>query len=121
MEIRDRYNAMRSRAAALSKEYLCGGYAGSNEPANFRNRDYYPMLKRLGVRKIVPHTARKSFISANVKAGTRPEILQAIVGHADYNTTLQFYTKLSPETLVDAVENISLLPTNYQQNTSGEK
>ena len=38
-----------------------------------------------------------------VKEGLPPEMLQKILGHADYSTTANIYTHIDAETLVSAV------------------
>ena len=43
-----------------------------------------------------------------VKEGLAPEMLQKILGHADYSTTANIYTHIDAETLVDAVTNALL-------------
>ena len=106
-----RYTRIRQRALDSGGTRLIDGYSGSHDVSNFRKRDYYPLLDSLGIERKVPHTSRKTFISANVEAGTRPEILQTVVGHADYDTTLKYYTKFSPETLSAAVNKA----VSYQQ------
>ena len=84
---------------------LLSGYVGQKTVANFRRRDYYPLLDRLRIPRITPHAARHTFTSWAVKEGIVPEVLQKILGHADYSTTANIYTHIDAETLVKAVEN----------------
>lgn len=83
---------------------LLSGYVGQKTVANFRRRDYYPLLDRLGIPRITPHAARHTFTSWAVKEGVAPEILQKILGHADYSTTANIYTHIDVDTLVKALE-----------------
>ena len=47
--------------------------------------------------------------SRAVKEGLPPEMLQKILGHADYSTTANIYTHIDAQTLVDAVTNTLLI------------
>ena len=109
-----RYERLRTLALSSGGTRLIDGYTGSKDPSNFRKRDYYPFLASLGIERKKPHTTRKTFVTANVRAHTPPEILQAVVGHANYNTTLQFYNRFSLDDLSDAINNAA----NYQQITN---
>lgn len=88
---------------------LLSGYTGQKVVANYRNRDYYPLLEKLGIQRRTPHATRHTYTSRAVKEGMAPEILQKILGHADYSTTANVYTHMDVETLVKAVENDSNL------------
>ena len=103
-------------AARAEGELLISGYSGQKVIGNFRKRDYYPLLERLGIPKKTPHATRHTYTTRAVKEGLAPEMLQKILGHADYSTTANIYTHIDAETLVDAVTN-SLL-TNAE---SGKK
>lgn len=83
---------------------LLSGYTGQKIYANYRNRDYYPLLDRLGIERKTPHALRHTYTSRAVKEGMPPEILQKILGHADYSTTANVYTHIDIDTLVKAVE-----------------
>lgn len=83
---------------------LLSGYTGNKVVENFRDRDYYPLLKKLKIKKKSPHATRHTYTSRAVKEGMAPEILQKILGHADYSTTANVYTHIDTDTLVKAVE-----------------
>lgn len=85
-------------------EQLLSGYTGQRVPSNFRRRDYYPLLKKLGISEKSPHAARHTYASRARKSGMPPEILQKILGHADYNTTANIYVHTDIEELIKAVE-----------------
>ena len=55
--------------------------------------------------KKTPHATRHTYTTRAVKEGLAPEMLQKILGHADYSTTANIYTHIDAETLVDAVTN----------------
>ena len=66
--------------------------------------------------KKTPHATRHTYTTRAVKEGLAPEMLQKILGHANYSTTANIYTHIDAETLVDAVTNALL--TNAE---SGKK
>ena len=85
-------------------ERLISGYAGQRVSDNFRRRDYYPLLDRLGITRKSPHATRHTFASWAVKKSMQPEILQKILGHANYSTTAEIYIHSDAEQLIKAVE-----------------
>ena len=86
---------------------LLSGYVGAKDLTNFRRRNYYPLLSKLGIRKISPHTTRHTYASWARHSGMAPEILQKILGHADYSTTANIYVHTSAEELIFAVDYFS--------------
>lgn len=91
-------------AAQAKGPLLLSGYTGQHIPNNFRRRDYYPLLDKLGIPRKSPHATRHTYASRARRDGVPPEILQKILGHADYTTTANIYVHTSPEELVAAVE-----------------
>ena len=83
---------------------LLSGYTGDKVVANFRRRNYYPLLDKLGIERKTPHATRHTYASRARKAGVPPEILQKILGHADYSTTANIYVHTDIEELIKAVE-----------------
>lgn len=83
---------------------LLSGYTGQRVPNNFRRRDYYPLLDKLGIERKTPHATRHTYASRARRGGMPPEILQKILGHADYSTTANIYVHTDVEELVKAVE-----------------
>jgi site-specific recombinase XerD len=51
---------------------------------------YYESLRRAGVRKLSPHACRHTAATALVEAGVQPAVIQMILGHTDYATTMQY-------------------------------
>ena len=88
---------------------LLSGYVGEKRLENYRRRNYYPLLARLGIERHTPHATRHTYASRAVKEGMSPEILQKILGHADYATTANVYTHIDLNTLVQAAESVSNL------------
>ncbi len=91
-------------AAMANGPLLLSGYPGQQVPANFRRRDYYPLLERLGIRRLTPHATRHTYASWARKSGMAPEILQKIIGHSNYSTTANIYVHTDPSELIAAVE-----------------
>lgn len=105
---------------AVGKEKLLDGYKGNHDPANFRNREYKALLDRLGISKAkTPHATRHTYTTRAVKEGLSPEVLQKVLGHADYSTTANIYTHIAPEDLVksvnDAVTNTLLTKEEFEK------
>lgn len=91
-------------AAQADGPLLLSGYTGDKVAANFRRRNYYPLLDKLGIERKTPHATRHTYASRSRKDGMPPEILQKILGHADYSTTANIYVHTDVEELVKAVE-----------------
>ncbi len=91
-------------AAQADGPLLLSGYVGQHTPDNFRRRDYFPLLGKLGIERKTPHATRHTYASRARKGGMPPEILQKILGHADYSTTANIYVHTDIEELVKAVE-----------------
>ena len=90
---------------------LLSGYTGQKVYANYRNRDYYPLLEKLGIERKSPHATRHTYTSRAVKEGMPPEVLQKILGHADYSTTANIYTHIDIETMIKYVEKDNVADT----------
>ena len=91
-------------AAQADGPLLLSGYTGQRVPNNFRKRDYYSLLDKLGIERKTPHATRHTYASRSRRVGMPPEILQKILGHADYSTTANIYVHTDVEEFVKAVE-----------------
>lgn len=92
-------------AEIATGDTLLSGYSGNKDIKNFRNRNYYPLIDKLGIERKTPHATRHTYASRAAAAGMKPEILQKILGHADYSTTANIYVHSNIEELVKAAEN----------------
>lgn len=90
--------------ANAKNDLLISGYSGQKVIANFRKRDYYPLLGRLHIEKKTPHATRHTFASWAVANNIRPELLQKMLGHADYSTTANIYEHFDIDQLVSAID-----------------
>lgn len=100
--------AYRELKANSKGPLLIDGYTGNKDPANYRKRDYYPMLESLGIEKKPPHKTRHYYATAAVKAGVRPELLKEMIGHASYSTTIDIYTHQAKDDILAAAKQITL-------------
>lgn len=91
-------------AECATGEQLLSGYIGQHNAPHFRQREYYALLKRLGIERKTPHAARHTFASIARKNGVPPEVLQKVLGHADYSTTANIYVHTDVEELIGAIE-----------------
>lgn len=91
-------------AKRAAGDLLLSGYTGDKVAANFRRRNYYPLLDKLGIERKTPHSTRHTYASRARKSGMPPEILQKILGHTDYSTTANIYVHTDIEELIKAVE-----------------
>lgn len=69
----------------------------------FREKCYYPALEKIGVRPLSPHCTRHTCATMLSAAGARPEDIQKILGHTDYDTTANTYIHQSINTLKNAI------------------
>lgn len=105
-------------AEHASGDLLLSGYTGDKIINNFRKRNYYPLLEKLGIPKKSPHSTRHTYASRARRAGMRPEILQKILGHSNYSTTANTYLHTDITELLEAVEfDSNLLVTEKEQKT----
>ncbi len=70
----------------------------------WRDIHYYPLLSRLGIRKINPHKTRHTFATRIAAAGGNISALQKTIGHASYSTTANIYTHPDMEALKKLIE-----------------
>ena len=87
-------------------ELLLSGYDGDKVVANFRRRQYYPLLDSLGIERKNPHCTRHTFITWAINNNIKPETLQKMVGHTKYETTLGYF-QADIDELVAAIESHS--------------
>jgi integrase len=104
-QVKSYFDYFKDRAG--DAELLITGYDGNRDIHNFRNRDYYGMLDALGIERKSPHSARHTYASRAVQAGMPPEMLQKILGHADYSTTANIYVHTDIDALVQAAKLIN--------------
>lgn len=98
---------------AQGGKYLVQTAAGTpKNKDNFRDREFYPTLDRLGIMpapkkgekpRLTPHCTRHTFISMAIASQVPPEVLKLLVGHAQYSTTVDFYDHEDFGRLMEAI------------------
>jgi integrase len=76
------------RAWPLPRE----GGGGPLVYGSFRKRYWAPMLRRLGLPAVTPHSARHSFISTLQAQGVEVGLVAKLAGHKSAVVTLSHYT-----------------------------
>ena len=89
---------------------------GKKNARNFREREFYPLLEELGIldkndeqRRLTPHSTRHTFASLMVQAGAQPELLQKIIGHEKYETTIDTYTHFTCDDIESMVSQVNII------------
>ncbi len=67
------------------------------DPENFTKRDWARALRRSGLRRIRFHDLRHTYASLLIAQGAHPKYIQAQLGHASIQTTLDRYGHLMPD------------------------
>ena len=100
---------------------LLSGYTGQHVAANFRRRDYYPLLERLGIRKMSPHSTRYTYTSWAVESDIKAAHLKKILGHKSITTTIDNYYHTTPEQLIKAVNDADVTNTLLTRKNNSSK
>ena len=75
---------------------FCGTDGEPIDPDNFAHRDWAGVLRRAGLRRIRFHDLRHTYASLLIAQGAHPKYIQAQLGHASIQTTLDRYGHLTP-------------------------
>lgn len=102
------YNKLRTDAIKKRGELLVDGYAGNKDAKNFTARDWKALMRECGIVGMTPYNCRHTFATCAVEAGVKPEILQQILGHADYSTTVDIYTHMDKADILSESGKIKL-------------
>lgn len=107
-EVRPEFAYFKQKAIAAGGGRLIDGYDGNRDIRNYRNRDYYGRLADLGIEKKSSHTCRRTYATTARLGGMEPEVLQKILGHAQYSTTANDYivAEKDIEHLIKAAESL---------------
>lgn len=101
-----------------SKYLICSRKGTKINDQNFRNRRFYPLLESLNIippvkkgekPRLTPHSTRHTFISMMVDKDAKPELLKVIVGHEQYETTIDFYNQISKEDIKKLIDTVNLI------------
>ena len=94
---------------------LVSGYSGNRSCANFAKRDWKELMAELKIDGMTPYNCRHTYATMAVQSGVKPEILQKILGHADYSTTVDVYTHLDLNEIVAAGTSVAVTDTLQTQ------
>ena len=105
------------------------GYMGNQSAGNFRRRDYYPTLERLGIRTpertMRPHSCRYTLATRGHSLGIDNDTLVKILGHADFDTTSAYYIQADLDKLHSEMSKIDDLsakrPRSDQTRKTGKR
>lgn len=114
-------NAIRRQRIAQNEERLergglwrdhglvfCSTVGTPMNPDNFIKRSYKPLLKRAGLAQIPSHCLRLTFATLMMPNG-HPKVIQEMLGHARISTTLDTYSRVSPDMQDEAVKRFGML------------
>jgi integrase len=76
---------------------FCSADGHPIDPDNFAHRDWARVLRRAEVRRIRFHDLRHTYASLLIAQGAHPKYIQAQLGHASIQTTLDRYGHLMPD------------------------
>ena len=76
---------------------------GPIDPTNLYNREYKPLLKRVGLEGFTFHALRHTFATALLSRGEHPKRVQSLLGHASITQTMDTYSHLIDDIGADAV------------------
>ena len=104
----DAYRKLLHSARAAGGARLIDGYTGNKQSANYTKRDWKELMSKLEIPDMNPYNCRHTYTTLAVRSGVKPELLQKMLGHADYATTVDVYTHLDTADLLTAVQTITL-------------
>jgi integrase len=88
---------------------------------NFAKRTVRPVLEKLELGWYGWHAFRRGLGTNLNQLGVEPKDIQAILRHADFQTTMNFYVKSVPKSAQKAMENLELLIcSQYAVNVANE-
>ena len=109
----------------MGAHHLIDAYAGNKNASNFAKRDFRDLMDEIGADGMTPYNCRHTYSTLAVRAGVRPELLQKILGHADYSTTVGIYTHLDIDDIVATAQSIDvtskLQANKKRRNKSNQK
>lgn len=112
------YQSLRAAAIESGCEKLIGAYSGNKNYRGFYERDWKRLMESLCIEKMTPYNCRHTFVTMAVQSGVKPEILQKIIGHADYNTTIGVYTHLQINEILQEASKLTVTDTLQTPKTS---
>lgn len=72
------------------------------------DREIARICKRTGIEKFTMHAFRATFATRLIEAGVNPRTVQELLGHADFNLTMNLYGHVVDDTKKEAMQQIAL-------------
>lgn len=114
------YQSLRAAAIESGCEKLINAYSGNKNYDGFYRRDWKRLMESLCIENMTPYNCRHTFVTMAVQSGVKPEILQKIIGHADYNTTIGVYTHLQINEILQEASKLTVTDTLQTQETKAK-
>ena len=107
----------------INRPLLSNSKGNKYDLKNYRTRQFYPFLLRLGIieypkgqnaftkenpPRLTPYSTRHTFASLASRSGMKAEILQEIMGHEDYSTTVNYYEHFEINDLQEEMKKLSM-------------
>ncbi len=90
--------ALRRLSTKRRSEFVfCSERGTPLDADNFRHREFPQALRRAGLRRVRFHDLRHTYTSLLIAHGAHPKYIQAQLGHASIQTTLDRYGHLMPQ------------------------
>lgn len=97
-------------------EYLLPTASGKKKDINTVEHSFRRLMLLCGInkedtpkeKKVTPHSLRRTFATKLVECGAEPTAVQAILGHADFTTTADYYTAHSTEYVISQMKKLKL-------------
>lgn len=103
------YRSLLRTAREQGDAMLIDAYKGNRKAPNFAKRDFKELMESLGISGMTPYNCRHTFTTLAVKSGVKPELLQEMLGHASYATTVDNYTHLDREDIIKETKKITVV------------
>lgn len=105
------YQSLLASATQNGCAKLIDAYAGNHTYSNFAKREWKELMASLGIEGMTPYNCRHTYATLAVHSGVKPEILQRILGHSDYNTTATIYTHLDIAAILEESKKVTVTDT----------
>lgn len=82
-------------------------------------RDWKALMDEVGIPDVTPYSCRHTYATLASQAGVKPEILQKIMGHSDYKTTVSIYEHPDLQTILEESKKIAVTDTLQTPQNQG--
>ncbi len=76
---------------------------------NFRRRHFFPLLRRVGIRRVRFYDLRHTAATLMLSEGVHPKVVQERLGHSTISLTLDTYSHAVPTMQRDAADRLDEL------------